>query len=162
MRGPDEVLDDSEASLRLVDQAIDELSASIAELDRERRELLERVVAQPGCLAELSRALLHAYEETVGIVQRIRATCATVDPHGPGALQQLHSRLREVASAAESASNHILSAVARANAVVEGLTVATDAARPQMLASLRDELQATASRLHARASAPPCNQSPSK
>jgi chemotaxis regulatin CheY-phosphate phosphatase CheZ len=147
MRPPEELLYDSEASLRLVDHAIEELSSSGAEMDGETRGFLEHVMTQPGGFADLSRTLLRAYAETVGIVQRIRESCGMVDPEGLDRLQQMYGRLREVASATESATNDILSAVARANAVAERLNAATDAERPQMVASLKEELNAMANHL---------------
>ena len=80
MRPPQELLYDSEASLRLVDHAIEELSASGAELDREARGFLEHVMSQPGGFAELSRTLLRAYAETVGIVVRMRESSGCAGP----------------------------------------------------------------------------------
>src|SRR6185312_8883128 len=98
MRPPEELLYDSDASLRLVDHAIEELSQSAAELDRDARGFLEHVMTQPGGFAELSRTLLRAYAETVGIVQRIRESCGMVDSEGIDKLQQMHGRLREVSA----------------------------------------------------------------
>src|SRR5579884_1060923 len=108
MRPPEELLYDSEASLRLVDHAIEELSSSGADMDDETRGFLEHVMAQPGGFAELSRTLLRAYAETVGIVQRIRESCGMVDSEGIDKLQQMHGRLREVSSATEMATTDIL------------------------------------------------------
>ena len=45
MRPPEQLLYDSEASLRLVDHAIEELSESGAELDADSRGFLEHVTA---------------------------------------------------------------------------------------------------------------------
>ena len=147
MRPPDELLYDSEASLRLVDHAIEELSSSGADMDDETRGFLEQVMAQPGGFAELSRTLLRAYAETVGIAQRIRESCGMVDSEGLDHLQQAYGRLRDVASATETATSDVLSGVNRSLAVVESMAAAGDAERPQLLASLKDELNGMANRL---------------
>ncbi len=143
MRPPDELLYDSEASLRLVDHAIEELSSSGAELDRDARGFLDHVMAQPGGFAELSRTLLRAYAETVGIVVRIRDSCGMVDNAGIDRLQQMHGRLREVSSATETAATDILDGLSRAVSVIEQLDTLDalpDADRHRMLASVKDEL----------------------
>ena len=147
MRPPEELLYDSEASLRLVDHAIEELSSSGADLDRETRGFLEQVMAQPGGFAELSRTLLRAYAETVGIVQRLRESCGMVDPDGLDRLQEMYVRLRDVASATESATNDILSAVNRSLAAIECAATASDSQRPVIFASLKDELNRVADHL---------------
>jgi hypothetical protein len=142
MRPPDELLYDSEASLRLVDHAIEELSESGAQLDHDARGFLEHVANQPGGFAELSRTLLRAYAETVGIVQRIRESCGMVDDDAAGAdkLQQMHGRLRDVSAATENATTGILDGVARATALVETLDAASEAERTQTIAALKEEL----------------------
>ncbi len=95
MRPPEELLYDSEASLRLVDHAIEELSENGAQLDQDSRGFLEHVANQPGGFAELSRTLLRAYAETLGIVQRIRESCGMVeDLEGADKLQQMHPYLQ--------------------------------------------------------------------
>src|ERR1700761_8286284 len=119
MRPPEQLLYDSEASLRLVDQAIEELDASGAELDVDSHVFLVHVMAQPGGFAELSRTLLRAYAETVGIVQRIRESCGMEDADGIDRLQQMLGRLREVSDATETATTDILDSVTRAIALVD-------------------------------------------
>ena len=143
MRPPEELLYDSEASLRLVDHAIEELSSSGADLDREAKGFLEHVMAQPGGFAELSRTLLRAYAETVGIVSRIRESCGMMDSAGVDKLQQMHGRLREVSSATETAATDMLDGLNRTVALVELLDAPgrlSDDDRHRMLASLREEL----------------------
>jgi hypothetical protein len=143
MRPAEELLYDSEASFRLVDHAIQELSASGAELDREATGFLAHVMAQPGGFAELSRTLLRAYAETAGIVGRFRETAGMLDSTGIDKLQQMHGHLREVSSATEVATHGILDGLTRAVSLVEKLdeaAVLTDAERHRMVASLREEL----------------------
>lgn len=143
MRPAEELLYDSEASLRLVDHAIEELSASGAELDREATGFLAHVMAQPGGFAELSRTLLRAYAETAGIVGRFRETAGMLDSTGIDKLQQMHGHLREVTSATETATTDILDGLSRAGSLVEqldGASTLSDTDRHQMASSLREEL----------------------
>jgi hypothetical protein len=150
MRPPQELLYDSEASLRLVDHAIEELSASGAELDREARGFLEHVMSQPGGFAELSRTLLRAYAETVGIVIRMRESSGMLDGAGIEKLEQMHGRLNEVSEATETATTGILDGMARAIALTEkfdDITSLSEAERKQMTASLREELSGVVNHL---------------
>lgn len=143
MRPAEELLYDSEASFRLVDQAIEELSASGAELDREATGFLAHVMTQPGGFAELSRTLLRAYAETAGIVGRFRETAGMLDSAGIDKLNQMHGHLSEVTSATETATTDILDGLARAGTLVEQLDSVTplpDLDRHQMASSLREEL----------------------
>jgi hypothetical protein len=143
MRPAEELLYDSEASFRLVDHAIRELSASGAELDREATGFLAHVMAQPGGFAELSRTLLRAYAETAGIVGRFRETAGMLDSGGIDKLQQMHGHLREVSSATETATHGILDGLTRAVSLVEQLDSeggVSEADRRRMMASLREEL----------------------
>ena len=139
MRPPEQLLYDSEASLRLVDQAIEELDASGAELDVDSHGFLVHVMAQPGGFAELSRTLLRAYAETFTIVQRIRDSCDMADSDADR-LQQMHGRLREVSAATENASNGILDSVNRATVLVERIEKADEAERKLLIAQLKEEL----------------------
>lgn len=143
MRPPQELLYDSEASLRLVDHAIEELSAAGAEVDREARGFLEHVMAQPGGFAELSRTLLRAYAETAGIVVRFRESAGMLDSGGLEKLQLMHGRLAEVTSATETATTDILDSLSRATGLVEKLDVTPNPSEDErhvMAASLREEL----------------------
>jgi hypothetical protein len=143
MRPAEELLYDSEASFRLVDHAIQELSASGAELDREATGFLAHVMAQPGGFAELSRTLLRAYAETAGIVGRFRETAGMLDSTGIDKLKEMHGHLQEVSSATEVATHGILDGLTRAVSLVEKLDEAeqlSDADRHKMMSSLREEL----------------------
>src|SRR5262249_49436883 len=139
----EELLYDSEASFRLVDHAIEELSASGAELDREATGFLAHVMSQPGGFAELSRTLLRAYAETAAIVGRFRETAGMLVSAGSEKVQQMHGHLREVTSATETATTDILDGLSRANTLAEqldGASTPSDDERHRMAASLREEL----------------------
>lgn len=141
MRPPEELLYDSEASLRLVDHAIEELNETGTPLDHDAKHFLEHVANQPGGFAELSRTLLRAYAETVGIVARIRDSCGMIGAdEGGDRLLQMHGRLRDVSTATETATTGILDSVSRANTLADQLETANDADRKRMIAELKDEL----------------------
>ena len=147
MRPADELLYDSEASLRLVDHAIEELNDAGAGLDGEARGFLEHVVAQPGGLHELSRTLLRAYAETVGVVQRIRQSCGMLDNEGLDRLEQMYGRMHEISNATETATTHILDSVTRAVAIVERLDGANEVDRNKLVVSLKEELNGVSQHL---------------
>ena len=147
MRPPEELLYDSEASLRLVDHAIEELNITGADLDDDSRGFLEHVMAQPGGFAELSRTLLRAYAETVGIVQRLRESCGMVDSEGADKLQQMHGRLREVSTATENATTGILDCVTRAISIADHLEAADAAEQKRLIGQLKDELRSVPNHL---------------
>jgi hypothetical protein len=142
MKAPDDLLYDSEASLRLVDHAIEELNEAGAEMDRETRAFLEHVMSQPGGFHELSRTLLRAYAETIGIVARMRESRVMVEQGGLERIKALDGKLREASAATESAAADILDGLGRAIAVVERLDDdGSDAQRRrELVASLRNEL----------------------
>ena len=150
MRPNDELLYDSEASLRLVDHAIEELSATGADLDRDTRGFIDHMMTQPGGFTELSRTLLRAYAETVGIIDRIRQSCGMIDTAGADKLQQMHGRLTEVSSATEVAATDILDGLTRTLALVDALDapeLPPADERHRMLASVREELNGVAHNL---------------
>jgi len=150
MRPPQELLYDSEASLRLVDHAIEELSATGAELDPQAQGVLLNVLAQPGGIAVLSETLLRAYAETAALVSRFRESAGMLDNNGIDKLQQMRGRLHQVSSVTETAATDILDGLTRAVAVVEKLDAATvlpDAERHEMAATLRDELSGLSNHL---------------
>jgi len=147
MRPADELLYDSEASLRLVDHAIEELNDAGADLDQETRGFLEHVVAQPGGLNELSRTLLRAYAETIGVVQRIRQSCGMLDNEGLDRLEQMRGRLHEISTATETATTDILDTVTRAIAIVERFDGAAEADRNKLVTSLKEELNGVSQHL---------------
>ena len=97
MRPPQELLYDSEASLRLVDSAIEELSASDADVDHEARPggnaLLSDTLFQAASLREeLSGLSSHLQLEDIASQQLV---------HIAALLGDMRVRLSEVASVAQ-------------------------------------------------------------
>lgn len=149
MRPPQELLYDSEASLRLVDNAIEELSVAEAELDAEAHAVLQHANAQPG-IAVLCDTLFRAYAETASLIARFRDGTGMLDTTSIDKLQQMRGRLHEVSSATETATSGILDGLSRAVKLVEELdsaTAMTDTVRHQMAASLREELSGLSNHL---------------
>ena len=143
MRPPQELLYDSEASLRLVDHAIEELSVTNSELDADAQEALRQALSQPGGIAVLSDALLRTYAETASLIARFREGAGMLDTSGLEKLQQMRGRLHEVSSVTETATTDILNGLGRALGLVDQLDTdgtVSDADRHKMAASLREEL----------------------
>jgi uncharacterized phage infection (PIP) family protein YhgE len=150
MRPPQELLYDSEASLRLVDNAIEELSDAAADSDPNAAELVQQMMAQPGGFAALSHALLQAYTDTAVLVARLGEGVGMLDTSGIDKLQQMHGRLNEVSSVTETATTDILDGLSRAVVLVERLDAVSslpDRQRHEMAASLREELSALSNHL---------------
>lgn len=142
MKAADDLLYDSEASLRLVDHAIKELSASGTELDPESRDFLQHVMSQPGGFSQLAKSLLRAYAETLGIVARMHSEPSGREQGETDRLSLLSDNLGEVNSATEEATTDILDGLGRAISVVERLDQegAEASRRRDLVALLRDEL----------------------
>src|SRR3954468_23611159 len=113
MRPPQELLYDSEASLRLVDNAIEELSDA-GELDREPEGTLQHSPNQPSGIALVSETLLRAYTETAALVARLRESAGLLDTSGVDRIQQMRGRLHEVSTVTETATTDILDGLGRA------------------------------------------------
>lgn len=141
MRPPEELLYDSEASLRLVDNAINELSVVGAELDRDARGLLEHVTAQPGGFNDLSRMLLTAYVQTMDILTKLSESRGVLEQAAIERLQHMDGKLHEVSSATEVATTDILDGLGRAVELVDKMCGAQSGEpNEQLAASLREEL----------------------
>ena len=150
MRPPQELLYDSEASLRLVDNAIEELSDTDATTESNAAELVQQMMAQPGGFAALSHALLQAYTDTAVLVARLGEDAGVLDTSGMDKLQQMHGRLNEVSSVTETATTDILDGLSRAVVLVERLDAVSslpDKQRHEMAASLREELSGLSNHL---------------
>jgi chemotaxis regulatin CheY-phosphate phosphatase CheZ len=91
-------------------------------------------------LNELSRTLLRAYAETIGVVTRIRQSCGMLDNEGLDRLEQMRGRLREISTATETATTDILDTVTRAIAIAERIDGAAEGERGKLVVSLKEEL----------------------
>jgi hypothetical protein len=122
MRAPDVLLYDSEASLRLIDRAIEELRESGAEPDGDAAAVVEHAAPEPSGFAELSRTLLRAYAETIGLVARMQNSAGLIDRDGVERLHEMHQEVRKVSTATELATSQILDAVGRCITLVDRIS----------------------------------------
>jgi hypothetical protein len=128
-----ELLYDSEASLRLVSNAIGELGAGATD-------------ATPStALAQLPRTLVRAYGEITAILERLRESRGLLEQASVDKLSEMQAKLSEVSSATEVAANDILNGLDRTVGMVDELdTLAAlpDSAAPSAAVRLkmREEL----------------------
>lgn len=131
-----EVLYESEAALRLVDQEIHDLRGS-APTDPHLQ-----VVAAPNMPAELELA----NQQILKILAHLRDTRSTLQSAAHVTLQSTHETMREVTSATEDAAINIMDACDRANVLVDTLDAIDVSETPDrahasaVRMELRDEL----------------------
>jgi hypothetical protein len=145
MKQPDELLYDSEASLRLVDHAIEELNALGVEVDQETPAFLQHIMTQPGGFAELSRTLLRAYAETARIAQTVQRNRSLIENGGIENLHHMQGKINEISATAEVATADVLDAVGRGIAAIDRLAGAEGAqakTRQALVAQAREDLTA--------------------
>ena len=143
MRSPDELLYESEASLRLVDHAIEDLGTVASELECRTHAFIAHVSGQPGGFAELSRTLLKAYTESLGIAERMNESHSVLEQATIDKLHHMHGKLSEVSSATEVATTDILNGLSRGVDLVDrilGDEGAVTQTRNEVLGALREEL----------------------
>jgi chemotaxis regulatin CheY-phosphate phosphatase CheZ len=141
-RSASELLFDSEASLRLVDSAIVELKPDTAESGAPEAGL---VVGGNDTFARLPQTLLRAYTEIEAILERLRVSRNVLEQASMDKLAHMHSKLREVTSATETAATDILNGLDRSVAMVDELDQLAEmpdsAARAaEVRSTMRDEL----------------------
>lgn len=140
-RSASELLFDSEASLRLVDNAIGEFNH-----DSGYRE--DAGLGQFGdidSLTKLPTTLFRAYNEVKTILQRLRVSRSILEQTAMDKLAHMHDKLKEVSSATELAATDILDGLDRSVAMVDELDAiadtSEDAARgTEIRGRMREEL----------------------
>jgi len=131
-RSASELLFDSEASLRLVDSAIVELRPDDAP-------------SAAALGARLPQQLLRAYGEIGAILTRLRESRGVLEQAHMDKLAHMHSKLREVTSATETAATDILNGLDRSIAMVDELDTLGEGNEPspraaEIRSAMRDEL----------------------
>lgn len=149
VRHANELLYDSEAALRLVDSAIEDIrepdprrepsdAARISQL----RDLL--AASGPLGLIGLSQVLACGYSEVVSVLGSLRDSRNVLERSGVDRLQHTHDKLREVTTATEIAAIDILDGLDRSVALVNEMDVKAGegdaAAGAELRNTLRDEL----------------------
>jgi chemotaxis regulatin CheY-phosphate phosphatase CheZ len=131
-----EVLYESEAALRLVDNQLSELRQSPPP------EPLHR---QPG-LADLPGILERANTQILNVLSRLRETRAALQSSAMEKIQATHDKIREVTSATEDAAINIMDACDRASQIVDELDGIDAQPEPdrakagELRGTLRDEI----------------------
>lgn len=116
-RSARELLFDSEASLRLVDNAIGEFNSGA-------RDLANAETIQFGDihgLTTLPQTLVRAYSEIRAILERLRVSRGILEQSAMDKLAHMHDKLKEVSSATELAATDILDGLDRSVAMVDEL-----------------------------------------
>jgi hypothetical protein len=136
-----ELLYDSEATLRLVDSALDEIR------DPEARSgayhhLAASTGGRPIGIIGLSQLLARGYAEIVSVLGSLRQSRSVLEKQTVERLQHTHAKLKEVTTATETAATNVLDGLERALALVDELDGHTNDGddAPRVRVSLRDEL----------------------
>ncbi len=146
---PSELLYDSEATLRLVDSAIQDMGELGGDEPPPSLEQRLQAVLTPGPglgLIGLSDMLARGYAEILGVLDSLRQSRNLLERAAVEKIQTTHDKLREVSDATETAATDILNGLDRANSMVDDLDAyATEHGEPDDRAStirntLRDEL----------------------
>lgn len=131
-----EVLYESEAALRLVDQELSDLHSVHREEHR----------AVSAGLADLPYILERANAQILGVLSRLRESRAALQSSAVEKLQVTHEKIREVTSATEDAAINIMDACDRATHLVDELDGIDATPEPdrekagRVRGTLRDEL----------------------
>lgn len=142
IRAAEELYYDSEATLRLVDNVLNELQVmdEVGAPDDHGR-FSQRMVREPGDASELSETLIRAYGEVQDLLDGLRRSRDVLERTTAEKAHHMGDRLREVDAAAEVAATDILDGVDRALALVERVdTIADRATGEDLRGPLRDEL----------------------
>jgi len=130
-----EVLYESEAALRLVDNQLSEL----------RQSAPEPYQRQPG-VADLPAILERANTQILTVLSRLRETRASLQTSAIEKIQATHDKIKEVASATEDAAINIMDACDRASQIVDELDGIDAQPQPdlakagELRGTLRDEI----------------------
>jgi chemotaxis regulatin CheY-phosphate phosphatase CheZ len=153
-----DVLYDSEAALRLVDSALNELRGIAPGVLEEGATLEGNDAGQPsaaeddpGALAALPRMLLKAYSEIISVLECLKQSRGMLERTAVERLHHTHEKLREVSSTTENAATNMLDGLDRALGLIDRLDAesAPEASEnaAALRAQLRDELFAMMSHL---------------
>ncbi|RMH11882.1 MAG: hypothetical protein D6701_14375 [Gemmatimonadetes bacterium] len=137
----DDLLDESEATLRQVSSVISELTSE-GDVSLDDPENLQRVLVtgeghRPATLGELLHAVFRAYQEIASIIESLRESRGLLEKAAMERLHRTNHKLREVTSATELAATDMLDGLDRALSLVDRLTDSDDGEAQE---ALREEL----------------------
>ena len=152
-KDPSELLYDSEATLRLVDTAIQDMG----DIDAEEETSIEHQVRiamsrnssgghTPIGLLGISDLLVRGYAEILGVLDSLRQSRDLLETATVEKIQHTHDKLKEVSDATETAATDILNGLDRATSMVDdldgyaGAHAEPDDRAASIRGALRDEL----------------------
>ena len=144
-RMPEHLLYDSETTLRLVDNVIDELQVMEDQVTRSEdrvRVLAQSVDTAHAGITDLPAILLRAYGEIQNVLDSLRQSRNVLERTTVEKIHHMHDKLREVTSATEVAATDILDGLDRALLLVDRLEgeEAPEGDRAEAIGDLRNEL----------------------
>lgn len=140
-RQSDELLLDSEASLRLVDRALTDIRGAEDALSAESpKENRRRPATEEVSLMDLPNMLLRAYTEINSVLQNLRHSRDVLQQTTVEKLHQTNDKLREVSSATEVAATDMLDGLDRSLAMIDELEDA-DGSGTDRASELRNNLR---------------------
>ncbi len=139
-------LSDTEATLRQVDQVLDDFQGSGAK--GRVKSVLDTLGDRPTGLKDLVEILEAAYGEVVNIIDSLRKSRGLLEKAAMERLQSTHAKLAEVSSATEMAATGMLDGLDRALVLVDALEGASEdkeaeagqKSGPEIRDEIRDEL----------------------
>ena len=134
-----ELLQDSEVTLRLVDDLVAELSDKDDAVNAGMRTLLERLAERRAEVRGVEHFLVRMYAELQRILYSVRKSRGLLEEAAISHLESTNAKLREVSSATEFAATNMLDGVDRALAFVDRIE---EEPSPEDFDGLRDELHA--------------------
>jgi hypothetical protein len=141
-RHANELLYDSEAALRLVDSAIEDIRDAHPTEPARYANIREQLAASgPLGLIGLSDVLARSYGEIVSVLGSLRQSRNVLQRTTVEKLQHTHEKLCEVSSATETAATDILNGLDRAVAIVNDMDAKANAGDAPAGAELRDKLR---------------------
>jgi chemotaxis regulatin CheY-phosphate phosphatase CheZ len=143
-RHADELFYDSEATLRLVDSALDDLRMPLAAMQPAPTPQPDMNLQPPPMtigLAELPHVLLRAYSEINGVLATLRQSRDVLEQTTIEKLHQTSNKLREVTSATETAATDMLDGLDRSLALVDELDAQAEAGASERTAELHGDLR---------------------
>jgi chemotaxis regulatin CheY-phosphate phosphatase CheZ len=138
-----ELLDDSAATLRLVDSLLDELREGeeiVIEEGKRVHRVIQELAIRPTGLAQLPNVLLRAYSEIVGALETLRQSRGVLERATVERVHRTHQKLQEVSSATELAATDMLDGLDRALALIDRMESDQPGEGEQARGELRDEL----------------------
>ena len=142
----DEVLMDSEATLRQVRSVLEDLGTDAQEDFAEVDQVVSGLEERPTSLQDLMSILSRTYSEIVEVIDSLRKSRGLLEQAAMERLQRTHAKLAEVTSATEMAATGMLDGLDRALVLVDHLESGDEAGgdvvedRGERWGELREEL----------------------